>query len=87
MTTYELIQAAEKAKADDEEASQNLGVAQAAKGRTAAALAAANQALHDDLAANGPACVVDDSTTPPTVTVYTAADPDTYEATELRVAA
>jgi hypothetical protein len=87
MTTFELILAAEKAKSDDDEASVNLGLAQAAKQRTAAALVAANQALHDDLAANGPACVVDASVTPPRVTMYTAADPDTYEATEIRVAA
>jgi hypothetical protein len=50
-------------------------------------IAAANQALHDDLAANGPAVIVDETTTPLTVTMYSAVDPDTWTSAEIRVAA
>jgi hypothetical protein len=47
----------------------------------------ANQNVHDDLAANGPCIVVDNTTSPPTALMYTAVDPDSFTATPVRVAA
>jgi hypothetical protein len=87
MTTYELIQAAELALLADQQATDALEAAKLGKQQTGAALMAANQALHDDLQANGPACVVDDSSDPPTVWLYSAAEPSTWQKNEIRVAA
>jgi hypothetical protein len=87
MTTYELIQAAEAAILDDQQAVQQLQAATVERERTQAALLAANQALYDDLSANGPACVVDDSSDPPTVWLYSAAEPAAWQKNEIRVAA
>lgn len=86
-STSELILAAQQALQEFNDATTNMT---AAGNRLEAArntLVAANQALHDDLAANGPAVLVDSSTTPPTVVMYVANDPDTYTATPIRVAA
>jgi hypothetical protein len=87
MSTSDLIDAALTAKANFTSATTAANTAAAALQTAAQALTAANQALHDDLSTNGPAVVVDETTTPPTVTLYTAADPDSYSATEIRVAA
>src|SRR5262249_60062587 len=73
-------QVAAQAQAAIQQAQADLQAAQAN-------LAAANLALHDELAQNGPACVIDDSVTPPVVTLYTAQDPDSWSAMEIRVAA
>lgn len=80
LTTDDLINAAIQAKADLDAAVGNLKTAQAAWDT-------ARIALHDDLAANGPALHVDGSTTPPTYTIYTAVDPDGFSATPIRSAA
>ena len=53
--------------------------------RTSTATASA-KALFDDLSENGPAVTVVTIPAPPVVTLYTAAPPDTYTATILRVA-
>ena len=50
------------------------------------AIQTVNQAIHDDLVANGPCCIVDNSTSPPTATIYTPVDPDSFAATPVRVA-
>jgi hypothetical protein len=47
-------------------------------------LVAAKQALHDDLAQNGMYGHLDTSVSPPTLTLYTAADPDSFTATPIR---
>jgi hypothetical protein len=86
VTTHELIQAALQAQADFDTAQSTLQTATAAMQAAQAALQSANQALHDDLAANGPAVIVDDTTMPATVTMYTAVDPDSWHATNIRVA-
>lgn len=46
----------------------------------------ADQALCDDLTANGPAATLDNTVTPPVVTIYEAAPPSSYTATEIRLA-
>ena len=85
-STYDLIEAALQAQADFDTASQNLQAASSALQTAQANLTAANQALHDDLATNGPAVIVDSSMSPPTVTLYTAVDPDSWVSKEIRVA-
>ena len=87
MTTQELISAALAARDEFESASLALEAATARLQTAKDNLTAANLQLHDDLAANGPACVVDTSTQPATVTMYSASDPDTWIATPIRVAA
>jgi hypothetical protein len=86
MTTAQLIDAALAAQADYDAAKQGAATAQARLAAAQQMLSQANQALHDDLDANGPAVTIDDSSSPPVVTVYQAVDPDTYSATEIRVA-
>ena len=90
MTTRELIAEALQAKSDFDFATSSLSTAVQAVQNAQDALAAANKALHDDLlpapAGNGPALVFDDTIDPPTAVVYSAADPDTYTATPVRVA-
>jgi len=86
MNTYDLIMAALEAKSAYDQAVGAAQAAAAALSQAQSVLAAANQALHDDLAANGPAVIVDETSTPPAVTLYAAVDPDTYSATPLRVA-
>jgi hypothetical protein len=85
--TSSLIDAALTAKADFDSASTTANIALAALQDAIATLQAANQALHDDLLDNGPAVRLDETTDPPTVTLYTPVDPDTYAATPIRVAA
>jgi hypothetical protein len=87
MNTYQLIDAALAAKDAWEQATSDAGAAVQALQDATAALKTANQALHDDLAANGPAVVVDSTITPPIVTLYTPVEPDSFAATEIRVAA
>jgi hypothetical protein len=86
MDTSDLIAAALAAKSQFESASADMGTAAAVLRSAADTLAAANQALHDDLAANGPAAEIDEFATPIKITLYTAVDPDTYAATPIRVA-
>ena len=86
MTTRELIEAALQAQTDYDTAASNMAAATTALQNAKVALADANQAVHDDLAANGPAVIVDESVDPITVTLYTAAEPDTFTATPIRVA-
>jgi hypothetical protein len=86
-TTAQLIDAALQAQSDYDQAVADLALATAKKQAAAKVLSDANQALHDDLAANGPAAVYDDTQTPPVITVYQAVDPDSYSATEIRIAA
>jgi hypothetical protein len=87
MTTKDLIDAANQAQAALDAAKSAVQSAAAQLQQAQANFDAASQALHDDLAANGPAAVVDDTVSPPTVTVYTALDPDSYQATVIRTAA
>jgi hypothetical protein len=87
MSTHDLIQAALDAQTAFDAAQATMKSASQALQQAQANLTAANQALHDDLAANGPAAIVDETTTPATVTMYTAVDPDSWQATEIRVAA
>ena len=84
--TKQLIDAALAAKSTYDQASATMSSSTAALNQAKTDLEAANQALHDDLADNGARCVIDTTTTPPTVTVYTAADPDSYTATPVPVA-
>jgi hypothetical protein len=86
MSTRELIDAALAAKADFDNAQSAMSQAATALQTAQAALVSCNQALHDDLAANGPFADVDTSATPITVTLYTAEDPDTWNATPIRAA-
>jgi len=87
MNTVDLINAALDAKKAFDTATVNAQAAADILRNAIAALKTANQALHDDLDVNGPCVVVDDSTTPPVVTLYMAVDPDTYSANEIRIAA
>jgi len=87
MSTLDLINVALDAKEAYDTAYAAVGQAAAQVQTCLQALQTANQNLHDDLASGGACCVIDDTTTPPTVTVYTAADPDSYTATPIRVAA
>jgi hypothetical protein len=94
MDILELINEAESFRAALEVAKQNLlSVMSQAQSAIAAATAdvnqaqadsaAADQALHDVL--TSPKCTVDVTTTPPTVTLYSAVDPDSWTKTELDV--
>ena len=87
MSTLQLIQAAEAAQAAFDQASQQFQAAAQQVQQAQQVLSDANQAVYDDLSANGACVVVDDSTSPSTVTMYTAADPNTFTATPIRVAA
>jgi hypothetical protein len=87
MTSKELIDAALAAKTAFDQAQAAMQQAGADLQAAQDNLTAANQALHDDLSANGPCVVVDTTTTPATCIMYSALDPDTYLATEIRVAA
>jgi len=87
LSTNELIQQALAAQEEFQAASDNMAQATGRLQAARDALVLANQRLHDDLAANGPAVVVDSSTTPATVTMYSAVDPDSWLARPIRVAA
>ena len=87
LTTKDLIDAAEQAQTALDAAQQAVQSAAAQLQTAQANYAAAAQALHDDLSAKGPAVVVDETTTPATVTVYTAQDPSSYQKTVIRTAA
>lgn len=87
MNTIDLIHAALQAKETFDRATTDAQAAAQALRDAALALQQANQTLHDDLDANGPCVVIDDTASPPTVLLYTAADPDSYAVTEIRVAA
>lgn len=86
-TTRDLIEVALQAQTAFDAARQQASQAAGQLQQAQANLTAANQALHDDLAQNGPAVVVDDTVTPPEVTLYAAVDPDSWSATTIRVAA
>jgi hypothetical protein len=86
MNTGELIDAALAAQADYNDAKLGSAAASARLQQAQQTLTDANQALHDDLEQNGPAVTISDDT-PPVVTLYEAADPDTYSATVIRIAA
>jgi hypothetical protein len=86
MDTSALIDAADAAKAAFDEATTSANIAVTTLQQAAATMQAANQALHDDLAANGPAVRINDTVSPPTVTLYTAVDPDDFAATPIREA-
>jgi hypothetical protein len=86
MSTKDLIQAAEDAQAAFDDASAQFGAAAQQVQQAQTILTAANQAVHDDLAENGACVIVDDTTSPVTVTMYTANDPDSFTATPIRVA-
>lgn len=83
-TTADLIDAAENALQAYDIAAANLQTATTALSNAKATLQIANQNLHDDLVANGPYAWIDTTTTPASVTIYAAADPDTYSATPIR---
>jgi hypothetical protein len=98
MKTIDLINAALAAKTAFEDAEAKLtqvtqqaqaAIAQAKADRESAlqALDDANQALHDDLKANGPCAVFDPATNPAAIDLYSFLDPDTYQVTEIRMAA
>jgi hypothetical protein len=87
MTTSELIDAALAAQADYEDARKGSAAAAARLQVAQQTLTAANQALHDDLEANGPCVTVDDTQDPPLVTMYEAVSPDSWSATVIRIAA
>ena len=85
MDTYDLIQAALTAKDAYDAATGIASTAATALQNAAATLTAANQALHDDLAQNGPALLRDTDPSATEATLYAALDPDTYSATPIRV--
>lgn len=87
MNTYDLIQAALTAQSDFDAARAAASSAAANLQKAQTALDAANQALHDDLAANGPAVLIDDTTDPATITLYTAQEPNSWNSNVIRVAA
>jgi outer membrane protein TolC len=87
MSTSDLIDAALQAQADFDDARTRSAAAAAQLKAAEQALTLANQALHDDLAANGPCVTIDDTQTPPVITLYEAVDPSSWESTVLRVAA
>ena len=85
MTTGQLIDAVNRAQAAYARGLHALqGVAQMVDDLRQA-VATASQALHDDLAANGPACLVDEPSAP-AVQVDTAQDPDGFAVTSVRTA-
>jgi hypothetical protein len=86
-TTRELIEAALAAQEAFDTATATLAGATAAVAQAKTELTAANLSVHNDLVAGGPCCIIDESTDPPTVTMYTAAEPDSFTATPIRVAA
>lgn len=83
-STQALIDAALAAKTAFDTAKASMQQATSTLQQAQATLVQAEQDLHDDLAANGPYATVDETTTPPVVTVYSAVDPDTYQATVIR---
>jgi hypothetical protein len=86
LTTKQLIDAALRAQSAYSWSVIVLGrVAQAVRAAFVT-VQATSKAVHDDLEENGPCCVVDNSTNPPTVTAYIPADPDSFMATQIRVA-
>lgn len=85
MTTKELIDAAVAAKTDAANAEVFAAAANAASLDAAHKRIDADQALHDDLAASGPAVTVS-ADIPPVVVLYRAADPDGYAVETVRVA-
>jgi hypothetical protein len=84
MSTTELIDAAIEAKANFDAATGNANTAAAALRDAITTLTDANQAVHDDLSANGPYARLDPSVSPTGVTLYTPVDPDTFAATPIR---
>jgi hypothetical protein len=86
MATLDLITKAESDKKASADAAGAMATATQAKIDADAAAATSASALCADLTANGPAAIVDNSTNPPVVTLYTAATGDTYTSTVLRVA-
>jgi hypothetical protein len=86
MTSKDLIQAAELAQTAFDDATTQFGAAAQQVQEAQATLTDAQQAVYDDLTANGACVLVDETTTPVTVTLYTAADPNTYTSKEIRVA-
>jgi hypothetical protein len=87
MNTRALIDAVLAAQAQLADAESAFASATAALDAARTALANASLALHDDLVANGAVLYVDESTTPPSYTIYSAAEPDTFTATPIRAAA
>jgi hypothetical protein len=85
--TKTLIDSALAARANLDAAIADSARANLAKQAAEQALQVADQALHDDLTANGPALTVDTSVTPPVAVVYTAVEPDTWKSEEIRIAA
>lgn len=86
MSTLALITQAIGDKQADANAGVALANATSAKAVTASAVVASALALCNDLVQNGPAVTVDTSASPPVVTQYTPALPDSYNATVIRVA-
>ena len=86
MNTQAWIDAALEAQTDYDDAVRGSATATVKLQQARQTLTLANQALHDDLAANGPAYTLDETVTPPVLTVYQAVDPDTYSATVIRPA-
>ena len=85
-TTKDLIDAALQARSDYDSAVGGAGSAMASVKAAKDVLDAANQALHDDLKANGAYADVDVEAVPITVVLYTAQDPDSWNATPVRAA-
>lgn len=86
MATIDLIEQAELDKSAASEAEDTLAEVAQEKLDADKTAAASAKALFDDLSENGPAVTVVAVPAPPVVTLYTAAPPDTYTATLLRVA-
>jgi hypothetical protein len=86
MSTRELIEAALAAQEAFDTATATLAGASAAVAQAKSELTAANLAVHNDLTASGACAIIDETTDPPTVTMYTAAEPDSFTATPIRVA-
>jgi hypothetical protein len=86
VSTRDLIEAALAARAAYDQAVAATGQTSQSTQDAFTALKAASQAVHDDLAATGPCCIIDDESDPPMVTMYNALKPDSFLVTPIRVA-